>query len=298
MVKLANVIKNNKLVSYSEWCYYIDLLAFSANIKDEKKAITLIKPKLKSAIQKRIPNKKFGILFSGGVDSALIAYICKKYTKEFTCYTVGIEGSRDIEWSKKVAKVYGLKHKINQLSLSVVEELFEKTANILGKDLINIVNIGVGSVVLAGFELAKKDNVHIIFTGLGSEEIFAGYQRHENSDNINKECLSGLKSTWIRDFQRDVKLADNHGIEVLTPFLDKELIITAMGIDGSLKIKKGFKKYILRKTAESLGLKREFAFRKKIAAQYGSSFDKAMQKIAKAKGLTKREYLNYLGENK
>jgi len=40
-----------------------------------------------------------------------------------------------------------------------------------------------------------------------------------------------------------------------------------------------------------LGLPKEFAWRKKSAAQYGSKFDFALEKLAKAKGLTKSEYL-------
>ncbi|MEM4266690.1 MAG: asparagine synthase-related protein, partial [Candidatus Nanoarchaeia archaeon] len=39
------------------------------------------------SMNKRIPNCKFGIMFSGGVDSTLIAFVCKKLGFDFTCYT-------------------------------------------------------------------------------------------------------------------------------------------------------------------------------------------------------------------
>ncbi len=63
-----------------------------------------------------------------------------------------------------------------------------------------------------------------------------------------------------------------------------------MKIPGRLKIKENNKienkkehilKYILRVACEELGLQHEYAFRKKIAAQYGSAIDKKLTKIAK-----------------
>ncbi len=295
MAELSNILDNGKLISYEKWSTYIDSLRKKETIEDEKTAISELKPILEKAIQKRIPNEKFGILFSGGVDSTLIAHLCKKHTNNFICYTVGIQGSRDVEFSSKVSNELKLNHKTKILSLKEAAKIFENTAKIFGKDLINIVNIGVGGVVLAAIELANKDKVKIFFSGLGSEEIFAGYQRHEKSDNINEECWGGLKTTWQRDFRRDYAISKHKKIKFLTPFLDKELIIAAMKIDSNLKIKSETKKYILRKVAEKLGLKKEFSFRPKIAAQYGSNFDKAISMIAKSKGFKyKREYLDYL----
>ena len=157
----------------------------------------------------------------------------------------------------------------------------------------------MGAVELAAIKLAQKDNINIIFGGLGSEEIYAGYKRHEDSININKECWLGLKSMWERDLIRDFSIASATKTNFLTPFLDKDLIIKSMEIDASLKISNGYKKYIFRKTIETLGLENEFSFRPKKAAQYGSNFDKALLKIAKSYGFKyKSEYLNFLSNNK
>src|SRR3989338_2010006 len=129
--------------------------------------------------------------------------------------------------------------------------------------------------------------------GLGSEEIFAGYERHDRAKDINKECWQGLKQMWGRDLVRDFALAKSLGITVKTPFLDKELIKYAMMLPGSWKIVKDEKKVILREIAEEF-LDR-FAWRKKKAAQYGSCFDKAIGKLAKKNGFQfKKDYLESL----
>ncbi len=81
-------------------------------------------------------------------------------------------------------------------------------------------------------------------------------------------------------------------ISFLTPFLDEGLIIAAMGIPAKYKISGTEKKLILRETAAGMGLPMETAFRKKLAAQYGSGFDKAIEKLATKNGFRhKRDYL-------
>ena len=43
-----------------------------------------------NAVSKRIPDVKFGILFSGGIDSTVIALILTQLGVEFTCYTAAL----------------------------------------------------------------------------------------------------------------------------------------------------------------------------------------------------------------
>jgi len=76
---------------------------------------------IKEAITKRIPERKVGLLFSGGLDSTVIAKILKDHGTEFTCYTAalkvrGMKEADDLVYAKKVAKKLGLKLKIKELS--------------------------------------------------------------------------------------------------------------------------------------------------------------------------------------
>lgn len=278
-ISIKNNLKNSfNLISKQDWFNYIDNIKKSINIEinDEDLAINILKKPLQDSIKKRIPNKRFGLFFSGGIDSSLIAFLLKKNNSDFICYTVGFSGSKDIEYSKKVAEYYNFNHKIKEITLDEAGTLFKQIAKILDKEL-NIINLGVASVELSAIELAKKDNINIFFSGLGSEEIFAGYNRHEKSLNINQECFFGLKTMYDRDFKREYLISKKLNVKLLTPFLDPLLIYESMKISGFLKIKQPYKKYILRKLALNLGFNEDFSFRQKIAAQYGSNFDKAIQ---------------------
>ena len=96
-------MKNNNLIPEKEWVEVVDSLKGDGGLRGKEE----LKKKLTKAIKKRIPDKKFGIFFSGGVDSSLIAAVCKKLGVDFICYTVGFQdGGKepdDVVEAKKVA---------------------------------------------------------------------------------------------------------------------------------------------------------------------------------------------------
>jgi len=261
----------------------------------------LLEETIVSAAKVALSKGKIGVLFSGGVDSTLICFVLKKFNIPFDAITVGFQDNNeqklpdDILESRIVAKDLSLKYHEVILDFLQAENLFKKIVNILGEDLNNVVNVGVGSVELAGIQELKKIDPAIteIFGGLGSEEIFAGYKRHLDSSNRHEECWLGLKSMFERDLMRDLSIAKSEGIRFYTPFLDKELISFSMNIDDSLKLNEKGAKMILREAARHSGLPENFAFRPKKAAQYGSRTDRAIAKLAKQKGFKyKKDYIN------
>ena len=139
-----------------------------------------------------------------------------------------------------------------------------------------------------------------MFTGLGSEELFAGYERHAKAleqgfDAVHGECLAGLANMRQRDMVRDVAIASHFGMELLLPFLDKDVMKESLSIHPMHKISGEEKKIILREAAESMGMSRDIARRKKQAAQYGSNIINGIGKLAKRKGFSlKKDYLESL----
>ncbi len=295
-------IKNSSLIEEKEWKASISSIETDFNNLETNKnrAKRELKEKITEAVKKRTQDiGNFGILFSGGIDSTLIAFICRQLGKNFTCYTVGLENSQDIEAAKTIASFYNFDLKYQVLTLEEFENTIIQVTKILNQA--DVMKVSVGSVLYAASNLALKDGVNILFTGLGSEELFAGYQRHEESlkkndfENLHKECWNGLKNMRQRDLERDFLISKRLNIKLLTPFLDVELIKTAMLVHPMYKLDKNNKKIILREVAEEIGLKKEFAQRQKKAAQYGSNFIKGMDKLAKKHNFElKKDYLKSL----
>ena len=300
MTQVLGIVKEGKLIPQELWIKFVSSLEnrFDALETNSGRAKREVAKAVVNAVKRRIV-PKFGVLFSGGVDSSLIALVCRQLKCNFTCYTVGIDGSDDIAWAQKAANEYGFNFKYRVLSLEEFENILKDAIKILNDA--DIVKASVGSVLYSAGKLAASDGNNVLFGGLGSEEIFAGYQRHEeafgnnNFESLHKECWSGLKNMWQRDLTRDFAIAKKLGLDLRTPFLDKEVIKTAMSVHPMYKVDKTNKKIILREAAEFLGLKREFAWRKKQAAQYGSNFVNGIEKLAKRKGFKyKKDYLQSL----
>ncbi len=296
-------LKEKKLISRLNWVKAVDSLKSNQKITDKNLAKKILREKLLSAIQSRVPEeksrKKYGIFFSGGVDSSFIAAVCNQFNPNFTCYSVGFQDEatkapEDVQEAQKVARKLGFDLKFRIYNLEETEKIIQKTVKILKPvKKVDVINVGVGAVILAARELARKDKINYFFSGLGSEEIFAGYERHTKAKNVNRECWQGLKQMWDRDLVRDFTLGKELKITVKTPFLDGELIKTAMQIPGEWKINDTEKKIILREIAEEF--LDQFAWRKKKAAQYGSCFDKAIGKLAKKHGFEfKKDWLESL----
>ncbi len=300
MTQILGIVKEGKLIPQDLWIKFISGMQndFDNLETNNERAKRELAEAIINAVKKRIA-PKFGILFSGGVDSSLIAFISKQLKCNFTCYAVGIENSDDIIWAQKAAKEYELSLKYKVFSLDEFEIILKEVAKIL--DDADIVMLSVGSVLYSAGRLALSDGNNILFGGLGSEEIFAGYQRHEealqnnNFEALHNECWNGLKNMWSRDLIRDFTISKSLGLDLRTPFLDKDLIKAAMNVHPMFKLDKENKKIILREAAEFIGLKKEFAWRKKQAAQYGSNFVNGIDKLAKKNGFKfKKDYLQSL----
>ncbi len=294
--------ENSNLIEEDKWKNFIKSIKtnFDNLETNKERAKRVLKEKIIDAVKKRTENlDNFGVLFSGGVDSSLIALICKQLNLNFTCYSIGLENSQDIEAAKKTADFYGFNLKYKILPLDEFEDIIKDTIKILNNG--DIVWVSVGSVLYAAGKLALNDNINILFGGLGSEEIFAGYQRHEealkenNFEALHDECWNGLKNMWQRDLKRDFLIAKNLNLQLKTPYMDLDLIKYAMQINPMYKLDKQDKKIILREVAKDIGLKEEFAFRPKKAAQYGSNFVKGIDKLTKKNNFNlKKEYLQSL----
>ncbi|MFH1510994.1 MAG: asparagine synthetase B, partial [Candidatus Woesearchaeota archaeon] len=157
---------------------------------------------LEASVKKRVPETKFGLLFSGGLDSGVLAVLLKNLGCDFTCYTAGcIDRERqlpeDLLCARKAADALGLKLKVVTVDLHNVPDLLKAVVPLIEDT--NVTKVSVALPFFSACRQAKKDGCRVIFSGLGSEELFAGYERHRNSLDINQECISGLLKMYERD---------------------------------------------------------------------------------------------------
>ncbi|MEK6977156.1 MAG: asparagine synthase-related protein, partial [Candidatus Hydrothermarchaeota archaeon] len=83
------VLINDEGVTFEEG---VDFLSWE---KEVKEPLEELETALRGALEKRV-NDRVGLLFSGGIDSTLLARLLAEMGKDVTLYSVGLEGSQDL----------------------------------------------------------------------------------------------------------------------------------------------------------------------------------------------------------
>lgn len=244
-------------------------------------------------------SKKYGLLFSGGVDSCLLAIVLNKQKINFTCFFAYIKDSteaKDLLYAKKAAKELNLKLEIISCEKKEVSNIIPEIINII--DSTNPIKVGVAIPGYLSCKKAKTKGINIIFSGLGSDELFAGYSRFtiQNQKEETKKCLANLQED---NLSRDQAIAKYFDISIDCPYLDKNIIDYALTLNPKILLSPNQNKIIIREISKDLGLSKELAERKKVACQYGSNSDRVIEKLAKEnKFKNKTEYLSSLRKEK
>jgi asparagine synthase (glutamine-hydrolysing) len=242
-----------------------------------------LKKSLDYAVKIRIGGK-VGVLFSGGLDSSILALLASKYS-DVILYTAGAEGSVDVEWARKVADKFGLKLREYIFDIDDVKEVIPKVAFAIEEP--NPMNLAIGIPFYFATKLAKEDNVKTLLSGQGADELFGGYAKYLQNPLLMEKDLIELAE---KNLARDDKIAMLNGVEGRFPFLDLNVVRIALRTPLEYKIKDNVRKVILREAALELGLFKEVAYREKKACQYGSNSQKLLRKIAKREGMKLREF--------
>ncbi|KZX17580.1 asparagine synthase-related protein [Methanobrevibacter filiformis] len=232
--------------------------------------------------------KHVGLIFSGGVDSTIIAKILKNLSNihdfKLTLYTIGTKNSQDLEFSKKVANDLNLDLKYQIIDEIAIKNDLEDV--LITMEKANIVKIGVGLAIHFATKLAQNDGVHVVLTGQGADELFGGYHRNleifkEGYDNLSKAIRFDIENMHHVNLERDVAIATNNNVQLRSPFLDKNFIEFALNVPGEYKVKSSddnLRKHILREIAIDLDIPEYVVYRPKKAAQYGSGIHKLLSK--------------------
>lgn len=265
-------------------------------IEDLDSALKLYGNAIESAVQKRVRGRpRVGVIFSGGIDSVLMAHLVQRAGIPFTCYAAGrSSGSSDLEWARRIADQLGYPLKTASLELGDIETLVPEIIRDIEDNCLNQIEVAVP--IYAAVRMAQENGERVLLTGQGADELFGGYPWYsaivaqesyrefedrswEDTCLLYKECL-----------EREDKISMAHSIELRVPFLDPEVIRVAFAISPTLKIESGeddIRKRIHRVYCDSLGLPGDVVYRPKQAAQHGANVHSAFEELAERAGITR-----------
>mgnify|MGYP003638845424 FL=1 len=162
-------------------------------IKDADVLVKQYGIELEKAVKRQLlSDVEVGVLLSGGIDSAVVAFLAKKHYKgRLKAFTVGFEGENEedeIKEAKETAALLGLEHHIKKISFSDFLGLIKECSRIVEEPLAT-------TSMIPMFYLAKlsAEHVKVVLTGQGADEPLGGYTRYK-SEIIRDKVPSFLRS--------------------------------------------------------------------------------------------------------
>jgi len=225
---------------------------------DEKVIMSNIRDLLIKATKKRLlGDRKIGCLLSGGLDSSLIAGILATLMPpgELETFSIGLEGSVDLEHAQMVADYLGTNH--HQVVVSEEEMLgtIEEDIHKIESYDTTTIRASTPMYILSKYIRDNSDAV-VIFSGEGSDEASGSYMYFHNAPSpeaFKDETFRLMDDMCYFDVLRCDKSTAGAGLEVRVPFLDKDFLKYYLQIDPKLKMPKTYEieKYLLRKAFDA-----------------------------------------------
>ena len=224
------------------------------------------------------------VAFSGGLDSSLLAKICKDIGVDVTLLTVGFSESFDISFSKDIASKMNLPHKVLELDIEFFKENANQIFNKIKCNVTSHIENCIGFYYIGRF--ARANGFRTVLTANGCDELFCGYDRFrlayiQGSQELMKLTDKKLENEFVLMQEIDCILKEL-GVNLLQPFLTPEFISLAKNIPIEQKITGPndlVRKHILRQVAVSINVPVQAAMQRKKALQYSSLIHKNFCKL-------------------
>jgi asparagine synthase (glutamine-hydrolysing) len=226
-------------------------------------ALAELRKSLEDAVVRRMMcDVPFGVLFSGGLDSSLVASIVSRHTEaksrdwwpRLHSFCVGLEGAPDLIAAKQVADFLGTVH--HEFHFTVQEGIDALRDVIYHLETYDVTTIRASTPMYFLARRIKAMGVKMVLSGEGSDEIFGGYLYFHlapDADEFHRECCKRVKNLYKFDCLRANKSTAAWGVEVRVPFLDQEFIDTAMAVNPKEKVcsKERIEKWVIRKAFDT-----------------------------------------------
>lgn len=241
----------------------------------DESVIAKVRNGLEEAVKAQLMSDvPYGVLLSGGLDSTVIAAITQKFAKkrvetgslkdawwpQLHSFAVGLEGSPDLAAAKKAADYIGTVH--HEIHFTIQEALDALEDVIYHIETYDITTVRASTPMYLLARAIKAMGIKMVLSGEGSDELFGGYlyfHKAPNAQEFHEELVRKMSKLHLYDCARANKSLMAWGIEGRVPFLHKEFIDIAMGLNPKDKMsirlpdgKQRIEKWIVRKAFEDI----------------------------------------------
>lgn len=219
---------------------------------------------LEEAVSKRLAtSREIGACLSGGLDSSLVAAIAaqklRRHNKRLHTYSIGMEGSPDLEHARLVAKHIDSIHHERVVTPEECLAIIPEVVKAIETFDITTVRASVGNYLVGRLVVTETPDVKVVLNGDGADEVLGGYlYMRAAPDDVAFEAETDrlLHEIHRYDVLRSERSMAAHGLESRSPFLDRQFVAVARGLptDALRPTAKMMEKTILRTAFADGGL--------------------------------------------
>lgn len=254
----------------------------------ETRACVLLRNLFELAVCKRLMSERpVGCLLSGGLDSSIVTALVVKFMAHAQAqaqqspivdtYAIGLEGSVDLKWARRVSEYLGTRHHEVCLTEQQFLDAIDATIYQIESYDTTTVRASVGNYLVSKYIYDNTDNV-VIFCGDMSDEIFGSYRgftKAPSDHEFARENGRMVRDVRCFDLLRSDKSISGAGLEARVPFADKTFLEFVMSLPPWMKrfgegADYAVEKHLLRKAFGSL-LPEDVMWRRKEAFSDGVS---------------------------
>lgn len=246
----------------------------------EKAAVKEIHDALEASVKRQLMSDvPYGVLLSGGLDSSVISAVAEKFsstrvenggeTKAYWprlhSFAVGLKGAPDLAKARLVAEHIGTVH--HEINYTIQEGLDAIRDVIYFIETYDVTTVRASTPMYLLARVIRSMGIKMVLSGEGADEVFGGYlyfHKAPDAKAFHEEIVRKLGKLYLYDCLRANKSLAAWGIEGRVPFLDKEFLDVAMGMNPVLKMcpDKTIEKKVVREAFADL-LPEEVAWRQK-----------------------------------
>ena len=246
----------------------------------EQAAVEQIHDALEASVKRQLMSDvPYGVLLSGGLDSSVISAVAKKfsatrvenggetqaYWPRLHSFAVGLKGAPDLAKARLVAEHIGTVH--HEINYTIQEGLDAIRDVIYFIETYDVTTVRASTPMYLLARVIRSMGIKMVLSGEGADEVFGGYlyfHKAPDAKAFHEETVRKLGKLYLYDCLRANKSLAAWGIEGRVPFLDKEFLDVAMGMNPVLKMcpDKTIEKKVVRDAFADL-LPEEVAWRQK-----------------------------------
>jgi asparagine synthase (glutamine-hydrolysing) len=212
------------------------------------------------------PSRPLTLLFSGGVDSGLLAWELRG-CKGLSLLCIGLPGAGDLSAASSGAREIGLPLRIVELDsgevLGAAERWRPFTQDLPRARALPLIGLALG---------IARSAPGPVMCGQGADELFLGYAHFAglSADSAAQRSTADLGTLTGVDAPRAGRIAQELGHELCAPYLDPGFVEAARSIPIRERLPTPVPKALFRAWARHRGVPRSIAERPKKALQFGT----------------------------